>query len=138
MIRNFFTATLACGILFAIGCFGSSDTGGGVNLSGSVTLDGKPFPNGSIIFTPDASKKNSGAEGKAQIESGEYSTSASGGKSVAPGPTIVHVYGSTDESGIAVSLNCEFKVELPNESGVFDIQVPSGKVKRTKDSDAEF
>jgi len=60
------------------------------DISGSVTLDEKPLQHGSIIFTPDTDKGNSGPQGVAKIENGQYNT-ANQGRGTVGGPHTVDI-----------------------------------------------
>src|SRR5947209_8373706 len=84
MRRNCFILSLLamCAI---VGCSGQK---AGVNVSGTVTHDGKPLPRGRIYFNPDFSKENDGPQGFAPIVDGTYDTRqqgrrAHGGASIA-------------------------------------------------------
>lgn len=115
---------IVVGLPMLIGLIGCGEGGPQrLRLSGAATYDGKPIPYGDVLFTPDGSKKNSGPQGIAQIRDGRYDTSESDGKGFAGGPTIVRVTGLTGPGG---KLLCEYEypVELPRESGTFDIEVP--------------
>src|SRR5690606_14257145 len=52
------------------------------DVSGAVTLDGKPVPFGRITFTPDLSKGNSGGPGYAGIVDGKFTTASATGRGV--------------------------------------------------------
>lgn len=102
-------------------------------VSGSVTLDGQPIPYGEVLFTPDATKKNSGPQGIAEIHDGKYDTGASGGKGVAGGPTVIRVNGMSGPGGKTL---CEYelKVDLPTANTTHDINVPKkGAAKDAKE-----
>ncbi|MCI0703766.1 MAG: hypothetical protein L0241_22130 [Planctomycetia bacterium] len=93
-------------------------------VSGKVTFNGQPIPYGEVLFTPDDSKKNSGAQGIAPIRDGQYDTSAAGGKGYGGGPAVIRVTGLTGEDG---KLLCEyeFQVDLPQGDATHDIDVPA-------------
>ncbi|ASV74064.1 hypothetical protein THTE_1462 [Thermogutta terrifontis] len=71
-----------------------SGSGGGgpktYHVSGTVTLDGKPVPAGSILFEPDQSKGNTGPAGFAKIKDGKYDTRQNGRGTVG-GPHVVRI-----------------------------------------------
>jgi hypothetical protein len=92
-------------------------------LSGRVTLDGQSIPYGEVVFTPDASKKNSGPQGIAPIRDGKFDTAAAGGMGIAGGPTIIRVNGMSGPGGKTL---CEYEmpVDLPRQDGTHDIAVP--------------
>jgi len=104
-------------------------------VSGKVTFNGQAIPYGEVLFTPDDSKKNSGAQGIATIRDGQYDTSAAGGKGYGGGPAVIRVTGLTGEGG---KLLCEyeFKVDLPQGDATHDIDVPAkAGAKQGKGSD---
>lgn len=55
------------------------------DVSGTVTFEDQPAPGGSIVFTPDKSKGNSGPQGTAKIINGVYNT-ARQGRGIVGGP----------------------------------------------------
>ena len=71
-------------LIFLAGCSGN-DGPKRFDVSGTVTFDNKPAPAGSIIFTPDKSKGNSGPQGTAKIINGHYDT-AQQGRGIVGGP----------------------------------------------------
>jgi hypothetical protein len=104
-------------------------------VSGSVTFDGKPIPYGEVLITPDAAKKNSGAQAIAQIRDGRYDTSTAGGKGYGGGPAIIRVTGF-DRAGGKLLCEQEFPVELPREDTTHDLKVPKeAKAKGGKSSE---
>lgn len=105
-----------------LGC-GASEGPKRLRLSGEAKFDGQPIPFGDVVFTPDDSKKHSGAQGIAMIRNGRYDTSATAGKGFAGGPTIVRVTGLTAEGG-KVICEYEYAVDLPTTDGTHDIAVP--------------
>ncbi len=121
--------TVAFGVLVMGLLFGCKEAEQKRNrVSGTATFDGKPIPFGDVLFTPDATKKNSGAQGIANIRNGKYDTSAQGGKGYGGGPAVIRVTGFDREGG---KLLCEqeFQVDLPPGDAKHDIDVPKGKAK---------
>jgi hypothetical protein len=118
-LRMVLAVTLAVGAL--AGC---SDAGPKrYRLSGKVTLGGEPIPYGEIVFTPDATKKNSGPQGIAPIRDGKYDTAAADGMGLAGGPTIARVNGMTGPGGKTLCEH-EIPVDLPRADGTHDFEVP--------------
>jgi hypothetical protein len=120
---------LAAGVLVLLvvgGC--TSDSGPKeYRVSGEAKVDGQPIPHGDVLFTPDGAAGNSGPQGIATIKDGKYDTSASDGKGVAGGPTIVKVTGF-DKPGSTVPLcEYEYKVDLPKADSTLAIDVPGLK-----------
>ncbi|QDS88462.1 hypothetical protein EC9_26530 [Rosistilla ulvae] len=115
---------------FFVGC----DQGGiqRYRVSGAVTVQGEPAPAGSIIFTPDISKGNSGPQGTANIVDGRYDTGANG-LGVVGGPHRVLVIATqagltADEAEQAAPLaNYEFDIDLPAEASTHDVEIPGGE-----------
>jgi hypothetical protein len=117
----------ACAVL---GC-GDSNEPKRNKVSGKVTYDGQPIVFGDVVITPDGAKKNSGAQGFANIRDGVYDTSASGGKGYGGGPAIIRVTGF-DKQGGKLLCEQEFQVDLPTGDATHDIAVPAkGKAKET-------
>jgi len=79
----------ALSLLTLIGCGGDV----GYDLSGKVTFDGNPIPEGMIYFSPDSSKGNKGSTGYAKIKNGAYDTASEGGMKRLAGPVIVKIDG---------------------------------------------
>jgi hypothetical protein len=96
-------------------------------ISGKVNFAGNPVPAGTIYFTPDAGKNNSGPTGFAQIKDGRYDTGASGGQGMTGGPMIVKIEGSDGTSQLFRTQ--EIPVELPSEDTTKDFDVPAAAGK---------
>lgn len=65
-----------CSVLAVAGC-GETDTGGRVAVSGNITYEGQPLPEGRIVFTPV--KTNAGYAAGGAIEEGRFSIRAEHG-----------------------------------------------------------
>jgi hypothetical protein len=114
------------------------------HLSGTVTFDGKPIPQGKIYFTPDSSKGNKGPAGYATIKDGKFDTKEEGGKGHVSGPMIVRIEGQDpqgagqkdpkDTSGeeIVKSLFPAYSTEadLPKEDSTKEFAVPADAAKK--------
>lgn len=88
---------LALVALFAPGCGPSADRL--YPVAGEVTLDGRPLEAGSVTFTPDASKGNSGQEiAVGVIDNGKYELTTGRRRGAPPGAYKVSVV-STNFSG---------------------------------------
>jgi hypothetical protein len=96
-------------------------------ISGKVTFAGNPVPAGTIYFTPDASKNNSGPSGFAQIKDGRYDTAAAGGHGMTGGPMIVKIEGSDGTNQLFRTQ--EIPVELTREDTTKDFDVPAAAGK---------
>ncbi len=97
-------------------------------VSGKVTFDGKPVPHGEVLFTPDGSQSNAGAQGIATIENGHYDTQGSRAPGVAGGPTVVRVTALSDPKGTLL-FEHEFHVDLPQADTTHDIEISASEVK---------
>jgi len=96
-------------------------------VSGEAFFDGKAIVYGDVLFTPD--ENNSGPQGIAYIRDGKFDTSASDGKGVAGGPTIVRVQGFSAEGGKFIC-DYEYKVDLPRSNSTLKIEVPATAVPK--------
>jgi hypothetical protein len=92
--RRRFSFLVAAGtIVFLAGAVGC-DSGDGLNrqaISGMVTLDGQPLPDGAILFEPATNE--SGTEVGATIRQGAFAISRKDGP--VPGPYRVRIYSSS-------------------------------------------
>lgn len=83
-------------LLFLLGAASLPGCGSGsptVPLRGQVLHAGKPIPVGKIVFMPDTSKGNNGAQGFAAIEDGKFDTAARSGRGSMPGRIVVKIEG---------------------------------------------
>jgi hypothetical protein len=111
---------------------GKSDEPTRYRVSGTARFDGKAIPFGDVLFTPDGSKQNSGAQGIAHIRDGQFDTAGADGQGIAGGPTVVRVTGLSGPGG---KLLCEYEytVDLPRENATHNVEVPAkGAAKQTK------
>lgn len=129
------------------GCGWNSDTGPErFDVSGTVTFDGIPIPRGTIVFSPDQSKGNSGPQGAAEISDGKYDTSTKG-KGLVGGAHIVTIRGfdKVDENakpkmssdGMATPQPPLFptystKKDIPKDKSSLDIEVPKKKKRKKR------
>lgn len=111
---------------------------GGTHVSGKVTFQGKPVPQGKVYILPDSSAGNSGAAGYADIKDGMYDTSAEGGHAATPGAVVLKVEGidptpppnaEPDVTTTVLFTGYEKKIQLPAEASVQDIDVPAEAAK---------
>jgi hypothetical protein len=127
-------AVLSCSL--ALGCGGDKS----YRVSGTITFKGQPVPAGKIYFLPDGSKGNTGATGYANIKDGKYDTSATGGKGVIGGPTIIAIEGidpsgppakaeSSEVTAKVLFPRYETAAELPKAASTKDIEVPADAAK---------
>lgn len=115
-----------------MGCGGKPSGPARYEVSGAATYDGKPIPEGTIYFEPDASQGNSGPGSLAIIHQGTYRTSSGAG--VIGGPYLVRVNGNdgvtqqlsdgTPAEGKPLFKEKVLSIDLPKEKTVHDIAVP--------------
>ena len=74
-------------LFLLIACIGCADTGGRIALSGVVTLDGEPLPEGAIEFHPR--QGTGGPSSGGEIAGGQFSIAAE--RSVFPGVFRVEI-----------------------------------------------
>jgi hypothetical protein len=86
-----------------------------------VTYDGKPVPQGTVFFVPDAAQDNHGPGAKATIKDGAYQTER---RAVVGGPYVISVVGS-DATGKSLFTGHTEKVDLPKGSATQDIKIPA-------------
>ena len=121
--------TRLCGfvaLLFSFYALGGCGDNGpkAYRISGEALFDGQPIPHGDVLFTPDGSQQNSGAQGFANIKDGKFDTAVVGGKPLAGGPTVIRVTGLSGPGG---KLLCEYeyKLDLPRADSTITIEVPA-------------
>ncbi|MEW4563136.1 hypothetical protein AB1K70_11455 [Bremerella sp. JC770] len=140
--------TFTAGVLLlaaTAACIGCSDENDRNRVSGSVTLDGQPVPNGLITFEPDHKKGHTGPQGIARIVDGQYDTSATGGRGVVSGPHRVRIDGyrgeaadaqandPSDPNNVEVLLQgYETDVDLLSEDTKFDFSITSDELSRAR------
>jgi len=126
MGRSLLLALLAAAAL--AGC-SRGDTQTRYRVSGEVKINGEPVSFGEVLFTPDGSKNNSGAQGIADIKNGRYDTQGSRAPGIAGGPTIVRVTASSDDKGTLIGEH-EYSVELPRADTTHNINIPASAAKK--------
>lgn len=129
--RGLMGAWMVATLVAASGC-GGGDSQERHRVSGRITFAGQPVNFGEVLFTPDASKGNSGAQGIANIANGRYDTQGSRAPGVASGPVVVRVTALADANG---KLLCEheFPLEVSKGGMEHDIEIPAdaGKASGT-------
>lgn len=119
-IRRHRALVLALVATVAGGCSGQ-DGPQTYRVSGAVSFDGQPVPQGMIVFTPDLSQ-NDGIQGVAAIKDGMYDTSTGGGLGSVGGAMKVSVTGlTTDQKPLC---QYDFALDLPKADTVKDIEIP--------------
>jgi hypothetical protein len=122
-------AALVIGLLLVSGC---GPRGPALyDLSGQVTHNGKPIPEGEITIEPDAAKNNTGPQAVAKIKAGRYATEE--GMGIVGGPSVVRISGfdgvPVGESSVGTPLfdQYETQVDLPKQDGTKDFDVPAAQ-----------
>lgn len=110
--------------LFALVACGGGDSQERHRVSGRITYAGQPVNFGEVLFTPDATRGNAGAQGIAVITNGRYDTEGSRAPGVAAGPVVVRVTALADANG---KLLCEHEFSLEVSKGGLerDIEIPA-------------
>ena len=114
--------------VFACGCGSPEEGPAKFHLSGKVTFEGKPVPQGKVLFIPTGDTV--GPAGQARIVNGQYSTQEQGGTPVIAGDLLAQVEGfEADAPGqeVAKALFKPFETahKMTNADGTFDIEVPA-------------
>ncbi len=122
MRSQFFVVACLLGSVLA-GC-SQGDGQNRFRVSGEVKYGGKPVPYGEVLFTPDGSKKNSGAQGITTIKDGRYDTRGSRAPGTAGGPIVVRVTALSDPNG-KLLVEYEFSIDLPKSDSVHNIEIPA-------------
>ena len=131
MIKRQSWSCLAALALLAVasGCGGAPAGPTRFEMSGKVSFAGKPVPKGSVIFSPDADKGNSGPGTTARIVDGQYKTEP--GMGTIGGPHTVQISGYDgkpnvdSEDGTPLFPQYRTSAELPKASGTMDFEVKS-------------
>jgi hypothetical protein len=90
LCRQFAFVAWAWSAAAMCGCWrGGGDGPTRYEVTGEVTLNGKPAPWGEIFFQPDAAQKNSGPGTTVRVEKGRFKTRD--GKGVSVGPHVVNI-----------------------------------------------
>lgn len=124
MVRNPLAWIVLVANLFALVACGGGDSQERHRVSGRITFAGQPVSFGEVLFTPDATQGNAGAQGIAVITNGRYDTEGSRAPGVAAGPVVVRVTALADANG---TLLCEHEFSLEVSQGGMerDIEIPA-------------
>jgi len=121
---------ILCSVALLAGCSTGGDGQHRYRVSGDVKFDGQPVPYGEVLFTPDGSKGNSGAQGIADIKDGKYDTQGSRAPGFAGGPALVRVMAFRDTGGKELICEYEFQVDLPKSATTHNIDIPADAAKK--------
>ncbi|HXG08718.1 MAG TPA: hypothetical protein VNK04_02925 [Gemmataceae bacterium] len=125
----------AAGLLLALGC--SKGGPERYDVRGTVTFKGSLVPAGQVIFDPDQSKGNDGAQGYAEIHDGRYDTRKSA-KGAPPGPVIVRIEGFDGQAtvdrpyGNPLFVDYRVRMEIPRENIQKDFDVPASAAESVR------
>jgi len=146
-IARVFMAISLIPVVAAIGCGDGSDGPPRHKLSGAITFNGEPIPAGSLTLSPDSSQNNSGPGSTAKIAGGKFSTEK--GKGIVGGPYQIVVQGydgipveiegeGTDERGKELFPPYTLQVDLPEEDGTVELNVPASAASGVDSSGNEL
>jgi hypothetical protein len=135
--RRLTQASLALCLATLLGCGGSSGPPR-YTVSGKAVFGGRPITFGTISFTPDTSRGNSGPGSFAQIRDGSYSTPR--GQGTVGGPHVLTITGfdrlpgsgAPGEQITPLFSSYPLTVDLPREDTTYDIDVPASAADSTK------
>jgi hypothetical protein len=103
------------------------------HISGEVTYDDKPIPEGVIYFTPNTATEERGSQGIAFILNGKYDTSKKG-RGVSSGTVSVIISGNQriadKEEATPLFEDYIEEFEVPNQNTVKNFNVPANITKR--------
>tara|TARA_R110002111_G_scaffold185031_3_gene250941 strand:- start:69005 stop:69427 length:423 start_codon:yes stop_codon:yes gene_type:complete len=139
MFYDRYLCQFSCALVFfaLTGCQQSQDGPGRFELTGEITIDGKPVPAGEIMFEPDSSKGNSGPAGVAEIKDGRYTTTPTFGTVGGP-----HIAVISANSGGGMRENGEtpagwllldsyrMPIDLPKKNHTENIEISSAEAKK--------
>lgn len=140
---------LPAALVVCLGCGGGE--GERYRVSGAITLDGVPIPNGMITFEPDFQKGNTGPQGIALIRDGRFDTSTQGGRGIVGGPHRVRIEGYRSEAvppeladpsapttvEVLIS-NFETEVDFPQENTTHDFTITSDALRVTRQNQVSY
>lgn len=123
----FLLCVVICTPMVASGC-GKDQGPRRYHVSGTIQLDGTPVLAGSVVFSPDTDKGNSGPQGTARIVDGHFDT-AHRGRGTVGGPHRIHVIATNsdrpEDAELAGPLaEYTFEVDLPRETSVHNLEIP--------------
>ena len=124
-------------VLVAAGLLGSDGCGPPkrelANLSGKITLNGKPVPTGFINFSPDVQGGNTGESRGFEIKDGVYDTAAGPNPGIYPGANKIYIQGF--DGKVPEGRNADFwpKGKQVMNPYTFDLKIETGS--NTKDID---
>jgi hypothetical protein len=127
-IRRYLAIGLAMGMSMAVGCSPQDRL---YNVSGKVTVNGRPVPAGLIFFDPNTARGTSGTQGFANIKDGQFTT-AEKGRGIRGGAYTVRISGfdgkAADEAPMGQSLFDEYQEsrDLPRADSTLDINIVTG------------
>lgn len=124
-------------VLAVTGCSGQVEGPQRYSLSGTVTFQGKPVPEGEIIISPDPSTNSDGSGSYAAIKDGHFETAP--GKGITGGAYLLSVTGfdgvpfesddgaETFLQGKTLFSDYQLKQQFQDQDQTLDIEVPAGK-----------
>ncbi|MFH1302886.1 MAG: hypothetical protein ABIK07_17630 [Planctomycetota bacterium] len=133
-VSGYFRCALVFCALTLTGCFGgSAEHIERAAVSGTVTFDGKPLPEGSIQFVPDVDSTGKPVRGKAVqalISDGKYTLEADQGPTVGPNKILINATQKTgkfqDFDGKKTEILKQYIPEKFNSDSTLKFDVKAG------------
>jgi hypothetical protein len=125
-------------VIGLMGCGGEST----YHLSGTVSFNGSPIPDGYIIFEPDGSQGNTGQTGRSKITQGKYNTRSTDGMPIVGGPHLIRVVAHSAPMQADTVVGGEvvmpsllfppysFTQDLPSANSTVDFEIPAEASKK--------
>jgi len=122
--------TTVCLVLLSLGQSGCGSNAQDIRLelSGTVTYQGKPVPGGRILFAPDHTQGNTGVASVADIVNGRFITRSKRGSIL--GPQQVTIFGTdgttaTDTHDNTLFTDYTTTINVSENNTNFEFEVPS-------------
>ena len=120
-MRLSFALAIVIGLAAVAGCGKKQG-----QLSGTVTFQGKPVPDGEIMLTPDDKRGNQGPGVLVAIKDGKFQTPTTRGHWGGAYLATISGYRGTD----TLFSNYEMQIELPEGDATYDFEIPASAVGR--------
>ncbi|MEW4562418.1 hypothetical protein AB1K70_07825 [Bremerella sp. JC770] len=131
LTSSLLSVAILTGLAMNVGCGTGQSGPPRFQVSGSATYDGKPIPQGEILFVPNAAEGNRGTATLVEIQDGQYATAD--GNGLIGGAYKIEISGFERQAGVDVDGETiikplfrthSMKNLFPIEETKFDIDVP--------------